>query len=589
MTPTTWLDSFQVNTGTAATGSQSQPQIIGLNNGYFVVAWVEATNGTIGEPPAGQDIIAKIYDAEGNVVRDSFRLNTFGNADDEQDFDLVATHDGFAMAYVKDYISATNQTQILYERFDFDGDRLSGTGTGTAGSLAIENVAADFLRNPQIASNLIASNDDLFVAYDDDVGADTDIRARIITETGTVIAEFGAAQNSSDFDRLGDTTVLSNGNFVTAYLEDDNGTTSLEFTIRDQAGATVGVNARFLASEGTEVNVSALEGGGFVAVYTLNDDVLFRTFDNAGALQVSGTVASGTNVQNEPVVTALPDGDFVVAWDDVTTGNLFARRFDADGTPDGSQFTVEDVGTTNIDIGTTGDGRILFTWIEQGGEIMASIWDPRGATIDPADYDVERAHVLNSDVITTGIGGSTVLAGIGFKTVFGQGGDDTINASSSGGEYFGGAGNDTISASNTAFETLDGGTDIDTLDTRLFNGTYEIDLETGATNFAPESFVNFENVVTGNGNTTVTGTSADNTITTGNGNDVITADGGDDVIYSGDGNDVLEGGAGSDALYGGDGNDTFVHGNGEVLDDIFGGDGNDIVDLSAELTSGVDA
>ncbi|WP_282059166.1 calcium-binding protein [Roseobacter litoralis] len=576
-TPTVWLNAFQVNTGTAATGSQSEPKIIGLNNGHFVVAWQENAAGQ--DAPAGAvatargtDIVAKIFDAEGNVVRDSFQLNSDRNFDDELDFDLTATHDGFAMTYIDDSISNVNQTTVYYERFEFDGDRQ--TGTGTSFQIDNENVAADFLRNPQIAANLIASNDDIYVAYDDDVGTNTNINARIIDEANVLSAEFGSAQNSIDFDRLGDVTVLSNGNFVTAYLEDDNGTTSLEFVIRDQTGADVGP-ARALASEGDEVDIAALEGGGFVAVYTLNSDVLVRTFDNTGTLQVGPlAVASGTNIQNEPVVVGLSDGGFVVAWDDDTTGNLFARRYEADGTTDGTTFTVENTGTTQIDIGTTGDGRILFSWLAQGGEIFASVWDPRPSVIDPDDFDGQRAHVLDSDVITTGIGGSTVLAGVGSKTVFGQGGDDIINASSGGGEYFGGGGNDIIFASNTAFETLDGGTGIDTLNTTLFNGTYEINLVTGVTNFAPESFVNFENVVTGNGNTTITGTVGANVITTGSGNDTVNAGAGNDTINTGAGNDTVEASSGSDTIFLGDGNDTATS---SGTDTIFGEAGDDLI------------
>ncbi|SFG15766.1 Ca2+-binding protein, RTX toxin-related, partial [Roseobacter denitrificans OCh 114] len=586
-TPTVWLDAFQVNTGLAAGGSQTLPKIIGLNNGHFVVAWQENAAGQTTIPAGaiaterGTDIVAKVYDAEGNVVRDSFRLNSDRNFDDELDFDLVATHDGFAMAYIDDSISVTTLTSVYYERFDFDGT--PQTGTGNAFEIDTENVAADFLRNPQIAANLIASNDDIYVAYDDDVGTNTNINAKIIDQAGVLSAEFGSAQNSIDFDRLGDVTVLSNGNFVTAYLEEDGSTTSLEFVIRDQTGAQVGVNARFLANEGAEVNISALEGGGFVAVYTLNNDILFRTFDNAGSLQVGPlAVASGPNIQNEPVVVGLADGGFVVAWDDDTTGNLFARRYEADGTTDGTTFTVENTGTTQIDIGTTGDGRILFSWLAQGGEIFASIWDPRPSVIDPDDYDGSRAHVLDSDVITTGIGGSTVLAGVGSKTVFGQGGDDIINASSGGGEYFGGGGNDIIFASNTAFETLDGGAGIDTLNTTLFNGTYEINLVTGVTNFAPESFVNFENVVTGNGNTTITGTAGANVITTGNGNDTVNAGSGNDTINTGSGDDTVNGGSGNDTINTGAGNDTVESSTGS--DTIFLGDGDDTATSSGTDT-----
>ncbi|WP_187429514.1 hypothetical protein ROLI_042270 [Roseobacter fucihabitans] len=565
-TPTEWLNEFQVNTGSAATSSQSDPKIIGLNNGYFVVAWTEATAGTIGTT-AGTDIIAKIFDAEGNVVRNSFQLNQVYTPDDERDFDLVATHDGFAMAYLDDDIANVNQTDIRYERYDFDGDLVDSR------SIATENVAADFLRNPQIAANLIAGNDDIFIAYDDDVGTDTDISARIIDQAGTIGAEFGAAQNSNDFDRLGDVVVLSNGNFVTVYEEDDSGTTSLEFTIRDQTGTAIG-GARALAAEGSDLNAASLEGGGFVAVYVLNSDIVARTFNNTGTQQSVTNVATGINIQNEPVVTALQDGDFVVAWDDDTTGNLFARRFNADGTTDGFTFTVENVGTTNIDISTTGDGRILFAWQEQGGEIMASVWDPRPSVIDPDDYDGARVHVLDSDVITTGLGGSTVLAGSGSKTVFGQGGNDIINASSGGGEYFGGGGNDTIFASNTANETLDGGTGIDTLNTTLFNGTYSVNMVTGVTNFAPESFINFENITMGNGNNTVVGTSGANIIITGTGDDTISAGAGNDTINTGAGNDTVNASSGNDTIFLGSGNDTATS---SGTDTIFGQGGNDLI------------
>lgn len=581
-TPTEWLNEFQVNIGTAVIGGQSDPKIIGLNNGGFVVAWVESASGIVGEPPAGSDIVAKVFDAEGNVVRDSVQINGF-DPDDERDFELTATHDGFAMAYLDDDIANVNQTDIRFDRYDFDGNIVQSLAIRT------ENVSADFLRNPQIAANLTSNNDDIFIAYDDDVGSNTDINARIVDQAGILGAEFAAAQNNAtDFDRLGDVTVLSNGNFVTVYEENDSGTTSLEFTIRDQTGGVVGVNA-FALDNGpaSDPRIDALEGGGFVATWVENNDILVRGFSNTGTQTFAQqAVASGANIQNEPVIVGLADGGFVVAWDDDTTQNLFARKYNADGSTDGVTFTVENAGTTSIDISTTGDGRILFTWLASNGsgEIFASVWDPRDTVIDPDDYDGNRAHVLNSNVITTGLGGSTVLAGTGSKTVLGQGGDDIINASSGGGEYFGGGGNDIIFASNTAFETLDGGTGIDTLNTTLFNGTYEINLADGTTNFVPESFVNFENVITGNGNTTIVGTSGANIITTGTGDDTINAAGGNDTIFAGDGDDTINGGGGADIMNGEGGNDLFLieggwtGGPGEVIN---GGSGSDTFSTAA--------
>ncbi|GIT89378.1 calcium-binding protein [Roseobacter sp. OBYS 0001] len=565
-TPTEWLNEFQVNTGTAATGTQSDPQILGLNNGHFVVAWTEQTSGLIGTD-LGSDIIAKIFDAEGNVVRNSFQLNQAFFPDDERDFDLVATHDGFAMAFLDDDIANSNQTDIRYERYDFDGDLLLSR------SIATENVLAEFLRNPQIASNLISTNDDVFVAYDDTVSSDADISGRIIDQLDVIGAEFAAGQNGADRNALGDVTVLSNGNFVSAYEETDPSGVGIEFKIVSAAGAQIANINVTSGTVSTDPAIAALEGGGFVVTYNTGNDIFFRTYSNTGTFQNSGTVASGANNQNEAVVTALPDGDFVVAWDDDTSNNLFARRFNADGSSDGFTFVVENANVTTIDISTTGDGRILFAWQQIGGEILASVWDPRPAVIDPDDYDGQRAHVLDSDVITTGLGGSTVLAGVGFKTVLGQGGNDIISSSGAG-EYFGGGGNDRITAGNGTNELLNGGAGIDTLITTTFNFDYEINMVTGVTNFVGESFINFENIIMGNGNDTVVGTSGSNGIETGAGNDSVDGGAGNDTIITGSGNDTVLASSGSDTIFLGDGNDTATS---SGTDTIFGEAGDDLI------------
>src|SRR5690606_26320128 len=90
------------------------------------------------------------------------------------------------------------------------------------------------------------------------------------------------------------------------------------------------------------------------------------------------------------------------------------------------------------------------------------------------------------------------------------------------------------------------GADIDTLDTRGWNGAYEVNLATGTSNFG-EIFLNFENLITGNGADTITGTAGAN---------IIRTNAGADNVSAGDGNDTVEGGADGDALDGGGGIDT---------------------------------
>ena len=129
-------------------------------------------------------------------------------------------------------------------------------------------------------------------------------------------------------------------------------------------------------------------------------------------------------------------------------------------------------------------------------------------------------------------------------------------------------------------ETLNGNFGIDTLDTTSFICNYRIDLTTGLTNFAGESFINFENLVAGGGNDLLFGTNGANSIDAGAGDDVVRGRSGNDNLQGGAGNDtmigyigndVVSGGAGFDRISGEQGSDTI---NGGADDDILTGAAN---------------
>src|SRR5690606_704284 len=120
------------------------------------------------------------------------------------------------------------------------------------------------------------------------------------------------------------------------------------------------------------------------------------------------------------------------------------------------------------------------------------------------------AIVGGDDTINGGAGNDTIYGMLGSDTVHGNGGDDII-VSTGNGSFYGDGGNDTIYAVSGLPEMLDGGAGIDLLDTTHWTGTYVIDLGTGLTNYAGESFVNFENLRAGSGSDTLTGTGVANT------------------------------------------------------------------------------
>lgn len=86
-------------------------------------------------------------------------------------------------------------------------------------------------------------------------------------------------------------------------------------------------------------------------------------------------VNAGTaGYQLEPDVAIAPGGDFVVVWASEATGGLLGRRFDAEGSPLGGDFTIETIAP-----GT----QPAVTALAGGGFVVA--WTSTGSTGDDSD------------------------------------------------------------------------------------------------------------------------------------------------------------------------------------------------------------
>src|SRR5882672_8855562 len=165
---------------------------------------------------------------------------------------------------------------------------------------------------------------------------------------------------------------------------------------------------------------------------------------------------------------------------------------------------------------------------------------------------------INMENLISGTGSDSLTGTAGANLISGGDGNDTINGGGGADTSLGGAGNDYIFAVLGTPESIDGGAGADTLDTTLFGGDYVVNLATGLTNFAGESFINMENLISGAGNDSLTGTAGANLISGGGGNDTINGGGGADTSLGGAGNDYIfavlgtpesiDGGAGSDTL-----------------------------------------
>jgi serralysin len=254
-------------------------------------------------------------------------------------------------------------------------------------------------------------------------------------------------------------------------------------------------------------------------------DVIGSAADN-----VVSVLAIGTN--NGNTISAGAGNDVVNAG----IGN------DSLGGGVGNDTLVGGAGTDTVDGGDGDD--VIRILIGEQIDIVSG-----GAGVDTLDMaSVTGAITFNAPAGTYRgtLAGDAQRSHSGIEIFLSGSGNDTITSDGSG-QFHGRGGNDLLVAGFGGAETLDGGAGIDRIDTTGWSGNYVIDLSTGVTGFAGESFVGFENATTGSGNDAVTGTAGANAIRT---------NGGNDTLRGGLGNDTLIGGAGADSMVGGAGNDT---------------------------------
>ena len=544
-TPSVWKSRFTVNSGNTS-GTQSEPDIVGLTNGNFLVTWTDASNNV--DAAAGSDIIGQIFDPLGIRIGGPFVVNNFSD-DNERSAAIDALPGG---GFVAVYIDDETDRAIRFRTFDSDATGLA------SGTIAQENLSNIDLFNPSVA---VREDGGFAVSYRD-----------FSTTPGLL---FGSALSFRAFDSQGngipgESTVflgaerfnsevarLTNGEIVMVYEQTSFGNQNVFFDIGTTFGADDGGGA--LDSDSNQQfdpQVAALTTGGFVSVWVDdagdNNDIFFERRSSTGSLLGSGDVriTSDTENNNEPDVIGLADGGFFVVWDDDTNSRLEGQRFDAGGVALGNQVLIASgAGLSQPEVSLTTDGRILAAW-RAGSDIHSAILDPRGTTINGSG---------KADIITSLTTSSTVNGLGGNDTIFGQAGNDRLN---------GGDGNDTLNGGD-GNDTLEGGRGGDTLiggkgnDTALYNNSaagvivrLNFGNGTGA-DASLDTLSGIENVQGSDFSDTLLGDGEANALAGRSGNDVLRGMGGDDTLSGDSGNDTISGGAGIDTLSGGSGIDTL--------------------------------
>lgn len=318
---------FLINTTVA--GLQTEAAVTALAGGGFVMTWTDSSAS--GADVSGASIRAQLYDASGARVGGEFLVNVTTANPQTQPVVTALANGGF--------VASWSDASLL----GGDADGLSvkarifgATGTPLSGELLVNSTTKLNQSNPTIAG---LANGGFVVSWTDASGIGdtrgTGVKAQIYTASGVRSGgEFlvnSTTINSQNYPVLAG---LAGGGFVASWMDSsgqggDPTAPSVKAQLFSATGTKVGaeflVNTSVAGSQDQPV-VTSLASGGFVVAWrdtSLQGDTsaagVKAQIYNAAGLRLGGEIqvnVTTLNTQDQPAIAGLPDGGFVVTWHD---------------------------------------------------------------------------------------------------------------------------------------------------------------------------------------------------------------------------------------------------------------------------------
>ena len=461
----------------------SDPQIALLSDGRIVLTHV-------GNELVGTSIRIQIFNPDGTT--DTPETTIAVSTGVPQNVTVGALPNGTTVLAWYDPLSQGVLAQII----DPDGSK----------------IGSEISVNPQTGGSgqqiTVLSDGRFVISWSDDSQSGGDqsgraVRAQIFEQDGTTAGgPFLLNALTDSTQEQATTAALAGGGFVAVWRDG-------AFNSGDSSA--VGISAQIFDANGAKV------GGQFL---------------------VNSTTA---DVQQRPEVAVLPDGGFVVAWFDhsvVTLEHPFisikAQAFAADGQKAGAEFEVSSIAFFehySLSIAVLPDGRFVVTWDDDGQTkadpsflgAYAQIFDPRSGAVDVVgtSADEQLAGTVFDDTISGGAGNDELFGAAGADALFGDEDDDILSGGPGGDALDGGSGNDTASYENSTASVV-------------------VDLSQPAVNTgdaAGDIYVSIENLRGSLLGDSLVGDAGDN---------ILSGLAGADHLTGGLGDDTLDGGSGTD-------------------------------------------
>jgi hypothetical protein len=319
------------------------------------------------------------------------------------------------------------------------GSSLTGTATGASG-----DKSKPFLLWPQQSG----TQGRFFAFYTDHAvaGGKDDVALRAMTDdlspisanespalsAGSIYLPNGSAfpPSAAPFTQTSPQAAFLKGKYYVVFEDDNTPATQpgIDVHLRSMDGALVAEQgATPLGINGGPAGTGGTSGGGEAAIQSNPaiaagpKDRLFVAWEDAGTGGIVGRTLSppatlgnqvgiSTGNGNKGVSLAATPTSWVAVWQSGTGVKL--RVVNEDGTPQGSEQTVNDTGsvTERPRVASLPDGRFAVTW-NAGGDIFVQRYDAKGAKI-PGDQSAPINDVVTAgDQTTPSIAGTPAASG----------------------------------------------------------------------------------------------------------------------------------------------------------------------------------
>ncbi|MEQ1950456.1 calcium-binding protein [Mesorhizobium sp. CN2-181] len=442
-------------------GDQLLPDVTGLANGGFVVAYHSGTADT-------GSIEVDFYNAAHEIVG-TFRTPSVGPTTVVGQPQVIQLENGNVVVGWHD--SAEGFRARIY------------TETGTEVSLELAFSFDGTAENLQLSA---LSGGGFVASYD--IGGHT-YQGRFSENGGLLGGGYFQVDTSMASAHDSTVTALSGGGYVVTYTDTNPADQTIRARIYNADGSTL-VNDFVVATTGdnTEAQAVGLGDNRWAVVYkdtgwqgndAGNSGITLQIFDNNG-LNVTPDLYQHVNtpsayVESDPDITLLENGLIVVTWTrelSPSDHDILARVYTPTGFALTDEFTITASGNLDVKSAVSGllSGKFVTAWQDNasdgdGGQITAEINEiSRTTTGDDLD-NAFVGDVLRDDI--AGLGGKDILSGLG--------GDDLITGGDGNDTLYGGAGKDYLLGGGED-DTLYGGEGND----RLFGADGKNSLHGGA-------------------------------------------------------------------------------------------------------------